>query len=335
MATIQESPSVGQEAFATTALPSGTRLEAPPRVDMTRINWAYAGTFIVLHALTLLVFVPWFFSWVGFTAFFLGVLLFGQLAIPIGYHRLLTHRSFRTPKWFERTIVTLAMCAGQETPARWVAWHRIHHLHSDHHEDPHSPLVSFFWSHVNWLVHESSGNGRTFAIYEKYARDVLRDPYYMWMEKIRYASPIFFTLHAVLYLAITSVIAVACYGWGPAALQITASVFLWGVVARTVWVWHITWAVNSLTHLFGYRNFDTPDGSRNNWFVTVLTAGEGWHNNHHADQSSATVQIRWWEFDLNFYVIKFLERVGLASHIVPPRHIREANRKRIVDDIAA
>jgi stearoyl-CoA desaturase (delta-9 desaturase) len=181
---------------------------------------------------------------------------------------------------------------------------------------------------MNWLVHEHNGGRRTFALYEKYARDIIRDPYYMWMEKIRYASPIFFVGHAVIYLAVTAFAMVAVYGWGDEALRMTSSVFLWGVIARTVWVWHITWAVNSLTHLFGYRNFDTPDGSRNNWFVTLLTAGEGWHNNHHADQASATVQIRWWEFDLNYYVIQFLGKIGLATNIVPPRHIREANRKR-------
>jgi len=336
LASIHDTVSEGQEAFASSALPDGTRLAPPSQVDLTRINWSYAGTFLALHLLTLLCFVPWFFSWIGFIAFFLGVVLFGQLAIPIGYHRLLTHRSFRTPKWFERTLATLAMCAGQETPARWVAWHRIHHQHSDHQEDPHTPLVSFFWAHMNWLVHESNGQGRTFARYEKYARDILRDPYFMWIEKIRYASPIFFVLHAILYLAVTASLSVAYYGWGSSALQLTSSVFLWGVVARTVWVWHITWAVNSLTHLFGYRNFDTPDGSRNNWFVTLLTSGEGWHNNHHADQASATVQIKWWEIDINFYIIKMLEKIGLASHIIPPRHIREAGRRKpIPDEIAA
>jgi len=331
----QDAVPIGPESLATVALPHGIRLDTPPGTDLAKVNWVYAGTFLVLHSLMLLIFVPWFFSWIGLAAFFFCVFLFGQLAIPIGYHRLLTHRSFRSPKWFERTLATLAMCSGQETPARWVAWHRIHHQHSDHHQDPHSPLVSFFWSHMNWLVHENNGDGKTFALYEKYARDILRDPYYMWLEKIRYASPIFYTLHALAFAVVSGAVAIAVYGWSMDALQLTASLFLWGVVVRTVFVWHITWAVNSLTHLFGYRNFDTPDGSRNNWFVTLLTGGEGWHNNHHADQASATVQIRWWELDASFYIIKCMERIGLASHIIPPRHIREASRKRSVEDIAA
>ncbi len=250
-------------------------------------------------------------------------ILFGQLAIPIGYHRLLTHRSFKAPKWFERTIATAAMCAGQETPARWVAWHRMHHLHSDHVDDPHTPLVSFFWSHMNWLVHESRDNMKTFAMYDKYARDILKDPYYLWIEKIPLASGVFFAVHAVVFLIVSWVICISIYGIGTESTQLTASLFVWGVAARTVLIWHITWTVNSLTHLYGYRNFDTPDGSRNNWFVALLTSGEGWHNNHHADQSSATVQIRWWEFDINYYVIRLFKVFGLASNIVPPRHIRE------------
>ncbi len=134
-----------RETAAESAVPAGTRLPVPTRADLSKVNWPYALTFLIMHLLALLVFVPWFFSWTGFVAFFLGVMIFGQLAIPIGYHRLLAHRSFKTPKWFERTLATLAMCAGQETPARWVAWHRIHHQHSDHQEDPHTPLVSFMW----------------------------------------------------------------------------------------------------------------------------------------------------------------------------------------------
>ncbi len=320
---VVEKNEIAHEPTEKTALPQGTRLSTPPGVDAKKVHIGYLITFLSLHTLALLVFVPWFFSWAGVIAWFLGVVLFGQLAIPIGYHRLLTHRSFRAPKWFERTLATMAMCAGQETPARWVAWHRIHHIHSDHVEDPHTPLVSFFWSHMNWLIHESRDNMKTYAMYDKYARDILKDPYYLWIEKVPLASGVFFIGHAILYFVISWILCGLWMGFGQESLQLALSLFVWGVIARTVFVWHITWAVNSLTHLFGYRNFDTPDGSRNNWFVTLLTSGEGWHNNHHADQSSATVQIRWWEIDINYYVICFFSLIGLASNIVPPRHIRE------------
>lgn len=311
------------QAFLHAAPPATSIVHESRPASRQVINWPYAITFCVLHSLALLVLVPAFFSWWGVISFATGVILFGQLAIPIGYHRLLAHHSFKTPLWFERTLVTLALCAGQETPARWVAWHRLHHLHSDEEKDPHSPVVGFFWAHINWLVHEDNGAGRSFALYEKYARDVLRDPYYMWLEKIRYASPIFYLAHAALITAAAGLAGWVCYGSTSVALQLAASVFIWGVVARTVWVWHITWSVNSLTHLFGYRNFETQDDSRNNWFVTLLTSGEGWHNNHHADQASATVGIRWWEIDINYWVILLFARLGLARDIVPPRHLRQ------------
>ena len=113
-----------------------------------------------------------------------------------------------------------------------------------------------------------------------------------------------------------------------AGVQFGASLLVWGVILRTVYVWHITWAVNSLGHLFGYRNYETAEESRNNWFVALITGGEGWHNNHHHDPASASVQHRWWEFDLNFYVIKLLERCGLAAQVVPPAHRRRAAARR-------
>ncbi|MEL7087630.1 MAG: acyl-CoA desaturase, partial [Planctomycetota bacterium] len=113
-------------------------------------------------------------------------------------------------------------------------------------------------------------------------------------------------------------------GGATAGLQFGLSLLVWGVFVRTVAVWHITWSVNSLTHLFGYRNYKTGDHSTNNWLVAVLTVGEGWHNNHHHDQGSASNQHRWWELDLSYYEIKALEKLGLASHVRGPRSIRTA-----------
>ncbi len=287
------------------------------------IRWDYTVVFVLLHGLTLLALMPWFFSWPGVVAFVLGVIVFGQLAIPIGYHRLLSHRSFRSPKWFERSLVTLAMCTAQETPAHWVAWHRMHHAHSDDSQDPHSPRLGFFWAHVSWLVHERRTRLATFSMYEKYARDILADPYYRWIQRLPSPAGVLFLLHAIVYSAIAFGICWLTCETTAEAIQLTSSVVLWGVVVRTVWVWHITWSVNSMTHIFGYRNYETTDDSRNNWFVSLLTAGEGWHNNHHADPSSASVQHRWWEIDINYYVICMFGRLGLATHIIPPRFERQ------------
>ncbi|MCA9179897.1 MAG: acyl-CoA desaturase [Planctomycetales bacterium] len=292
------------------------------------IRWDYTLFFATLHLVALLALLPWFFSWLGVVTFLVGVVLFGQLAIPIGYHRLLSHRSFKTPKWFERTLVTLAMCTAQETPAHWVAWHRMHHSHSDHYDDPHSPRRGFLWAHVRWLVHESRTRLATFSMYEKYARDIVADPYYRWIERLPSPAGLFFLAHAAIFAAISTAACVALIGNTQAAYQMSASLFVWGVVVRTVWVWHITWSVNSLSHIFGYRNYETRDDSRNNWLVTLLTAGEGWHNNHHADPASASVQHRWWEVDINYYVIRSFGVVGLATDIIKPR-IQRKSRSRI------
>ncbi|EMI23884.1 Stearoyl-CoA 9-desaturase [Rhodopirellula europaea SH398] len=326
--TGQRSPKVDLQSPTQPAspAPTGKASQEHSYSDPTKrsIRWDYTIFFVALHLLTLLVLMPYFFSWAGVAAFVVGVVVFGQMAIPIGYHRMLSHRSFRSPKWFERTLVTLAMCTAQETPAHWVAWHRMHHSHSDHAEDPHSPRISFMWAHVRWLVHESRTRMATFSMYEKYARDILSDPYYRWIEKLPSPAGMFYLAHAFVYALLAVGISMLVYGNNAEAYRMAASVFVWGVIARTVWVWHITWSVNSITHVFGYRNYQTTDDSRNNWFVSLLTAGEGWHNNHHADPASASVQHRWWEIDPNYYVIRLFGALGLATHIIRPRHVRKS-----------
>ena len=292
------------------------------------VHWGQAIPIGLIHLLALLVFVPYFFSWTGVALFVFGLLVFGQLGIPICYHRQLTHRSFRTAKWLERSFVTLALCSAQQTPAKWVAWHRKHHNLSDKPEDPHSPLESFFWAHLGWLCVDNARNC-DHAFYDKYARDILEDPFYFYLERHRAAMIWIYLAHAAFFFLASLGIAWAVLSSGAAALQLALSVLVWGVIARTVYVWHITWSVNSLAHLHGYRNFATGDDSRNNWFVALITGGEGWHNNHHADQAAATVQVRWWEFDLNYYVIKGLERVGLASHVVPGTRRRRQQQGRV------
>lgn len=314
-------------AVRQSALPAAKRTRAlAASIDRGCVRWDYVLPIFSLHALALLVAVPWFFSWTGLACLVLGVNVFGQLGVPIGYHRLLAHRSFRVAKWLERTFVTLALCCGQNTPARWVCWHRLHHQHSDDHNDPHSPLVTFLWSHIGWLLFENRGTHNAESYY-KYARDVLDDPYYMYLEKHRMAAGCIYLAHAAAFFLVGLAIGWAEAGQALAGVQFGLSLLVWGVIARTVYVWHITWAVNSLSHLFGYRNYETGEQSRNNWFVAIITGGEGWHNNHHHDPASASVQHRWWEFDLNYYIIKLLECAGLATHVVPPQHVRRASRQ--------
>jgi fatty-acid desaturase len=306
------------------------RMPDSPEADLVRrgkVRWDYAVPIFALHMLAFLALVPWLFSWTGLITLVVGVNLFGQLGVPIGYHRLLTHRSFRVAKWFERSLVTTALCCGQNTPARWVAWHRMHHQHSDDSHDPHSPLVTFFWSHVGWLVFNNDSTHGVESYY-KYARDVLDDPYYMYLEKHRAASICIYLGHAFAFFFVGLLSGWAMTGEWASGLQFGLSLLVWGVIVRTVYVWHITWAVNSLGHLFGYRNHETNDDSRNNWFVAFITGGEGWHNNHHHDPTSATVQHRWWELDLNYYIIKSLEWIGLVTHVVPRHGARRPAEER-------
>jgi len=291
-------------------------LDYPASVDRKQVVWIYAIPLVGIQVLALLAFVPWFFSWEGLILAVAGVQFYG-LAITLGYHRLLTHRSLKVSKWLEHVIVVLAQCSLQDTPAKWVANHRLHHAESDKQPDPHSPRVSFFWSHFDWLLYYNSATRGLDLIY-KYARDILADPFYMKLEK-SLIGPMIYAIHAILYP-----IAGAAYGWMRGfelmdIVQVSASFFVWGVLVRTVCGWHVTWSVNSLTHIFGYRNYATTDNSRNNWLVAMLALGEGWHNNHHGDQKSATVWHKWWEFDLTYCIILCLKKLGLAWDVVPPR----------------
>ncbi len=247
-----------------------------------------------------------------------GVYVFGQ-SINLCYHRLLAHKSARVPKWLEHAMVVFALCSIEDTPGRWVATHRFHHVHSDEQNDPHSPLVTFLWAHVGWLLIRNPSTN-DIATYQKYARDVLEDPFYMRLEKSNHWIWVYLA-HAALYFAIGSLF----------SLEFGLSLLVWGVFVRTVMVWHITWSVNSLTHLFGYASYRTDDHSRNNWVVALLASGEGWHNNHHHDPASASNQHRWWEFDATYYTIKALELVGLATEVVQPRHLRVARQQARAD----
>ncbi|MBX3421261.1 MAG: fatty acid desaturase [Pirellulaceae bacterium] len=290
-------------------------------------NRIYAITIAVVHVLGVVLLAllafgpsawrPYLFSWPAFFAFLCCIHLFGQ-GITIGYHRLLTHRSFKTPKWLEHAIAIIGICCMEDTPARWVTVHRMHHVHSDEVPDPHSPRVNFLWSHMGWLMFI---NRETYSIasLQKFSKDLLRDPFYMRLETNAYRQfyyilgqlPVFFLFGVMISYFFSSQFS--------DAVQMGSSMVVWAVVMRVIAVWHITWSVNSLSHMFGYQNYQTGEDSRNNWLVALLSVGEGWHNNHHEDPSAASVQHRWWELDLSYYEIKLLEFLGLASDIIPTR----------------
>ncbi|MFO0422639.1 MAG: acyl-CoA desaturase [Planctomycetia bacterium] len=295
-------------------------LDIPEASQPVAIEWDYLAVLAVVHAAALLAFLPWFFSWVGVATTIAGHFLFGMLGVTIGYHRLLTHQGFTCQKWFEHVLALLGVCTLQDSPARWVAIHRIHHKESDHQPDPHSPLAGFFWGHVGWLLVKSRDHRNVFC-YERYVRDLLRDPFYVALERRRTWFWVY-VAHAALITAIGFAIGWFSTGTLAGAGRLAASMLVWGVFVRTVAVLHGTWAVNSVAHVWGSRNYETTDNSRNNWIVALLSHGEGWHNNHHADQRAAAHGHRWWEFDMSWWVIRALEAVGLVRDVVRPRSWR-------------
>ena len=286
----------------------------PPAHRRRKISWRYALVVIGYHLLSALAVIPWLFSWTGVALCAGGVIVFGVLGITVCYHRLLTHRSFKCPKWLEHTLAVVGLLNMQDAPARWVAVHRRHHEHADEELDPHTPARSFFWSHVGWLLVDQPDLTR-FGIYERYAKDILRDRFYVQLE--RHIGWIMLASWVAFYFA--GFLAELMLGGSIVdAVQFGSSVLVWGVFVRTVVTWHISWSVNSVTHRFGYRNYETDEGSRNSILVSILSGGEGWHNNHHADPRSANFGHRRWEVDIGYLLIRLLEKLGLASDIIEP-----------------
>lgn len=302
------------------------KLALPEGVQPYRIDWINVIVIASIHAFALLALFPFFFDWIAVIVAIIGARLFGLLGINVGYHRLLTHRGFKCRKWLEHALVVCAICCAEDTPSRWVAVHRRHHEQADERPDPHSPLAGFLWAHIGWLLVKNPDLSRL-GIYDRYARDVLRDPFYVALER-NFSQLMILLIQLNLFFAAGLVTGWLCSGTLGASVAMAMSFVIWGVFARTVFVWHQTWAVNSVTHLWGYRNYATDEDSRNNVFVGLLAHGEGWHNNHHADQRSARHGHRWWELDTTYLVIRLFEKLGLAWDVVEPRarqHRRNAS----------
>jgi fatty-acid desaturase len=278
--------------------------------------------FALCHSLALLAFLPYFFSWSGVVTLLIGINLFGVLGLNVGFHRLLTHRGFACPLWFEHTLAVLGTCSLEFSPPLWVAVHRRHHHHSDEELDPHSPGQGFFWAHSGWLL-TRTGDMKSKPLLERYGKDLMRDPLYAWLEHRKHWILVGFGVWGLLFVA----------GWAFAlatgetlseAVRLGLSWMIWGGPLRTIVVWHVTWSVNSVAHVWGYQSFDTRDNSRNNILVGLWAAGEGWHNNHHADPSSARHGLRWWELDVSDLFIRLCEVCGLVWDVKRPRNIERA-----------
>jgi stearoyl-CoA desaturase (delta-9 desaturase) len=261
-----------------------------------RLSWFAVTFFASVHALALL--APWFFSWSALGLTLLLHWLFGSIGICLGYHRLLSHRSFQVPRWLEYTIALIGASALQGGPIFWVAGHRLHHAFTeDEGRDPYSARKGFWWSHMLWIFYPRP-EFFSYEQYKRFAPDLVRDPFYRWLNRYFFVLqiPIAFLLYGL-------------GGW---------SFVIYGVFVRAVLLWHTTWMINSVTHMWGYRTFKVEDNSRNLWWAAIFTYGEGWHNNHHAYPNVAKAGWRWWELDVTWWVIWLLKRIGVARKVIMP-----------------
>jgi len=269
-------------------------------VRLRNLSWPVIIALGGMHALATLAVLPSLFSWSGLVVMAVMIWITGGLGIALCYHRLLTHRSFRTPKWFEYVLTTCGCLAWQGGPVDWVGIHRLHHKHAESEHDPHSPRHGFTWSHILWMLQrELDGIEGKDA-----AKDLQRDPRMVWFDRL------FWVPQLVLAMALFAV------GWAISSPALGASWVVWGVGVRTILVFHATWFVNSASHTWGYQNYKEMDNdSTNLWWVALISFGEGWHNNHHRHPRSAAHGLKKFEIDPTWWTIQLLAKLGLAHDI--------------------
>ncbi|MBX0331520.1 acyl-CoA desaturase [Oscillochloris sp. ZM17-4] len=261
------------------------QLEKSMGVKLAVLTVVLVPFIATIYAMTML----WqqYVSWLDVGLMFALYVLSG-LGITVGFHRMLTHKSFETSPPLKAALMIMGCLALEGDPMTWASTHIQHHAHSDEEDDPHSPLEGLWHSHVGWLfTHTHNIN-----VYGSWLK---RDKTVVWVSR-------YWFLWAGLGLLIPTLIA----GW---------SGFIWGGLVRIFLTHHITWSVNSICHTFGRRDYNTRDASRNNFIVGLLAFGEGWHNNHHAFPRSAFHGLRWYQVDISGYLIRGLERLGLVWNV--------------------
>jgi stearoyl-CoA desaturase (delta-9 desaturase) len=224
-----------------------------------------------------------FFHWAALT-----------LGIGMGYHRLLTHRAYKVPRFVEYFLAVCGTLALEGGPIFWVGTHRVHHQYSDKPGDPHSPRDGGWWAHMLWIIF-GEGNHSNTQLMMKYAPDLGRDAFHRWLNTYHWIP---LTTLGLVLLAVGGI-----------------PMVLWAIFLRVTLGLHITWLVNSATHMWGTKRFPTRDDSRNNWWVALLTFGEGWHNNHHAHPTSARHGLAWYELDISWLQIALLKKLGIAKSV--------------------
>lgn len=266
-----------------------------------RIHWLKSLPFVVVHAVAIATpFVaPISWRWIALA---IGLYYLRMFALTAGYHRYFSHRAYRTGRAFQFVLAFLGASAAQKGPLWWAAHHRDHHRYSDTPEDIHSPLErGFWWSHVGWILATRYDETKLERV-----KDLARFPELRWLDRWHGVAPA--ALVAALWLA----------GGVPAVL--------WGFCVSTTLLWHGTFFINSLAHVFGRRRYETSDGSRNSFLLALATMGEGWHNNHHFYPGTANQGWFWWELDLSYLVLRGLGAVGVVRELrTPPARVKNAH----------
>ncbi len=288
-------PVAGDKAVA-----ASSKLQLAKRPDRFHKRWGTIAFMFAIHALTIFALLPKFWSLQAISAFLILYWVTACLGVTLGYHRLLSHRSFQVPRWLERFFATCGALSCQHGPIDWVGLHRHHHTFSDTEADHHNSNKGFWWSHMGWMFEAVPAMNAV----PRFTGDLVQDPYYRFLNK--YFLLLQLPLGAFLFwLGTISDVG----GW---------SMVLWGIPLRLVFVYHVTWLVNSATHCWGTIAFNSGDRSKNNRWVAALTFGEGWHNNHHAYPSSAKQGLQKGQIDLTWEHIRFLNVLGLAKKIRLP-----------------
>lgn len=264
------------------------------------VIWITTIFMIIFHlgAITAL----FFFSWTNLLVAAVLYVLAVNAGIGMGYHRLLVHRGYQVPKVVEYFLAVCGTLALEGGPIGWVVTHRVHHQHSDHMGDPHTPREGTWWAHMGWIISGRALNAQTVAL-AHYAPDLVKDRFHVLLSKYHWVPLTLLGIGLLLVGSLTG------------GIKAGIGLVLWGIFLRVVVGLHATWLVNSATHLHGGRRFATRDDSRNSWWVALLTGGEGWHNNHHANPVSARHGLAWYEFDPNYYGIWVLKMLGLAKQV--------------------
>ncbi len=270
---------------------------SPAPAHNKQFDWVRSIPFLLIHLVALVGAIYVGFSW-KLLLLALAFYVLRMFGVTAGYHRYFSHRTFRTSRAFQLVLALLAQSSAQKGALWWASHHRLHHKKSDLPGDVHSvKLDGFFWAHVGWIIskeHEGTDMARV--------NDLARYPELVWLNKHFLVPP---TVLAVGMLLV---------GGLPA--------LIWGFFVSTVLLWHGTFTINSLTHVFGKRRFATTDESKNHWALAILTMGEGWHNNHHHYQRSVNQGFFWWEWDPTYYVLWALSKVGVVWDLhTPPAHV--------------